>query len=164
MNLEMLTVTTAPKLTDEQAERRHWMSVLARADRTELDAAWNARDDRPDYTWVRQPESGMTMVRGRAGGSGRPFNIGEMTITRCALRLDGDILGIAYVRGRDHRLCELAALFDAMMQDPERRNDVEKRVIRPLARAHAELRQNVQRKTAATRVDFFTMATGRETP
>jgi|AP12_2_1047962.scaffolds.fasta_scaffold08762_3 alpha-D-ribose 1-methylphosphonate 5-triphosphate synthase subunit PhnG len=157
-------MTTAPDLTDEQAERRCWMSVLARADRTALDAAWKARQDHPDFAWVRRPETGMTMVRGRAGGSGRRFNLGEMTVTRCALRLDGDILGVAYVRGRDHRHCELAALFDAMLQDPKRRDDIKQDVIRPLARAHGERRQEAERKTAATRVDFFTMATGREAP
>jgi alpha-D-ribose 1-methylphosphonate 5-triphosphate synthase subunit PhnG len=157
-------MTTARELTDEQAERRQWMSVLARADKEALDAAWQARDDRPEHTWVRPPETGMTMVRGRAGGSGQTFNLGEMTITRCALRLDGDILGVAYVRGRDHRHCELAALFDAMLQDPKRRDDIEQNVIRPLARTHDERRREVERKTAATRVDFFTMATGRVAP
>jgi alpha-D-ribose 1-methylphosphonate 5-triphosphate synthase subunit PhnG len=106
----------------------------------------------------------MTMVRGRAGGSGQAFNLGEMTVTRCALRLDGDILGVAYVRGRDHRHCELAALFDAMLQDPERRDEIKREVIRPLARTRDERRREVERKTAATRVDFFTMATGREAP
>jgi alpha-D-ribose 1-methylphosphonate 5-triphosphate synthase subunit PhnG len=164
MNMNPLNMSSRSPLTDEQDERRHWMSVLARARLNELEAAWEERDDRPAFTWVRRPETGMSMVRGRAGGTGGPFNLGEMTVTRCALRLDDEILGVAYVRGRDHRQCELAAMFDAMMQDPERRDDVEARVIRPLERAQDDARQETKRKTAATRVEFFTMATGRDEP
>jgi len=149
--------------TDDQAERRRWMGVLARAKRAELEAAWNGGNDLPRYAWVRRPETGMTMVRGRAGGTGHPFNFGEMTVTRCALEVDG-VMGIAYVAGRDHRHCELAALFDALMQDPARRDEIEQRVVRPLARAQDDRRQEARRKTAATRVEFFTMATGREAP
>ena len=157
-------MNASPELTTEQTERRHWMSVLARAETGKLDDAWSTFQDRPTFTWVRRPETGMTMVRGRAGGSGRPFNLGEMSITRCALRLDSDILGVAYVRGRDHRRCELAALFDAMMQDPRWHDDIAAKVIRPLSRSQTEARQEARRKTEATRVDFFTMATGRESP
>lgn len=158
------TIMTTPDLTAEQADRRRWMSVLARADTNQLDDAWQTVSDRPDFSWIRRPETGMTMVRARASGSGAPFNLGEMSVTRCALRTDGGIMGVAYVRGRDHRQCELAALFDALMQDPERRADIDKTVIRPLMRGQTEGHQEAKRKTAATRVDFFTMATGRQAP
>jgi alpha-D-ribose 1-methylphosphonate 5-triphosphate synthase subunit PhnG len=155
---------TQPGPTDESVERRRWMRILARAKRNELEAAWNGGNDLPGFAWVRPPETGMTMVRGRAGGAGRPFNLGEMTVTRCALRLDPGILGVAYVAGRDKRHCELAALFDALMQDPARHDEIDERVIRPLARAQDDRRGEARRKTAATRVEFFTMATGREAP
>ena len=59
------------------------------------------------------------MVRGRAGGGGAPFNLGEMTATRCTVRTDGGFVGHAYVAGRDERLAELAALVDALLQDPD---------------------------------------------
>ncbi len=157
-------MSTPVDMTTEQTERRHWMSVLARAETSELDDAWSTFENQPAFTWVRRPETGMTMVRGRASGSGRPFNLGELSITRCALRLDSDILGVAYVKGRDHRQCELAALFDAMMQDPRWHDDIAARVIRPLANNQTDMRQEARRKAEATRVDFFTMATGRKTP
>ncbi len=93
------------------------MGVLARAARDELEAAWETLEPRPAYDRLRPPETGMVMTRGRAGGTGRRFNLGEMTVTRCALRLDSGEMGIAYVAGRDRRHAELAALFDALMQD-----------------------------------------------
>ena len=138
------------------------MSVLAKAGSRELTVAWENLEEAPDHHWVRRPETGMTMVRGRAGGSGKPFNLGEMTVTRCAVNVGDGIMGVAYVRGRDHRHCELAALFDALMQDPRRHDEIDKSVIRPLARAQEERKREARNKTAATRVDFFTMATGRE--
>jgi len=110
---------------------------------------------------VRRPESGMTMVRGRAGGTGAPFNLGEMTVTRCALRLDGGVMGVAYVKGRSHRHAELAALFDALMQVPARRDEIATSIIAPLEAAAYERAEVARRCTAATRVDFFTMATAR---
>ena len=157
-------MATTPDMTEEQADRRHWMRVLARAESHELTAAWDELMDPPAYDWVRRPETGMTMVRGRAGGTGKPFNLGEMTVTRCALNVGDGIMGVAYIKGRDHRHCELAALFDALLQDPRRHDAIDKTVIRPLARAQDEKRRETRDKTAATRVDFFTMATGREAP
>ncbi|MEM7123957.1 MAG: phosphonate C-P lyase system protein PhnG [Pseudomonadota bacterium] len=149
-------------MTEAQADRRYWMSVLAKADSRELSVAWDRLDEPPEHDWIRRPETGMTMVRGRAGGSGEPFNLGEMTVTRCAVNVGDGIMGVAYVRGRDHRHCELAALFDALMQDPRRHDEIDKSVIRPLARAQDERKREARNKTAATRVDFFTMATGRD--
>lgn len=144
------------------ATRRRWMALLAKAGEQELEAAWEALADRPGHVFVRAPESGMTMVRGRAGGTGAPFNLGEMTVTRCALRLADGTMGVAYVKGRSHRHAELAALFDALLQDPARRDEVTQDVILPLERAAHERAEAARRRTAATRVDFFTMATGRD--
>lgn len=155
-----MTITT--DMTEAQADRRYWMSVLAKAESRELSAAWDSLAEPPDHDWIRRPETGMTMVRGRAGGTGKAFNLGEMTVTRCAVNVGDGIMGVAYVRGRDHRHCELAALFDALMQDPRRHDEIDKAVIRPLARAQEERKREARNKTAATRVDFFTMATGRE--
>ncbi len=69
---------------------------------------------------LRGPEAGLVMVRGRTGGGGAPFNLGEMTTTRCTVRTDAGFVGHAYVAGRDERLAEVAALADALLQDPER--------------------------------------------
>lgn len=148
----------------ENDARRHWMGVLARAAEDDLEAAWQGLEQQPDHVWVRRPESGMTMVRGRANGNGAPFNLGEMTVTRCALRLEDGVMGMAYVQGRNHRQAELAALFDALLQRPGQREHLMRTVIAPLERQREERRAAARRRTAATRVEFFTMATGREAP
>ncbi len=41
----------------------------------------------PTITCCAPPRPGMTLVRGRMGGTGSPFNLGEMTVTRCVVRL-----------------------------------------------------------------------------
>jgi alpha-D-ribose 1-methylphosphonate 5-triphosphate synthase subunit PhnG len=131
------------------------MAVLARASRAALEEAVQhcgpARHEP-----VRAPETGMLMVRGRIGGTGDPFNLGEATVTRCAVRLQ-DRLGVGYVLGRDRRRAELAAILDAHLQDPVRRADLLALVVEPLARAQAQAREAASRAAAASRVQFFTM-------
>ena len=100
--------------------RRRWMAALAKAAPGALERAWADLADRPEYGFLRRPEIGSAMVRGRAGGNGRRFNLGEMTVTRCSVRLADGTAGHAYVAGRDKRHAELAAVFDALMQDPAR--------------------------------------------
>jgi alpha-D-ribose 1-methylphosphonate 5-triphosphate synthase subunit PhnG len=138
-------------------ERREWMGLLARAPR-ELLESWSQRAKAPAFSWLRRPESGLAMVRARAGGSGEKFNLGEMTITRCALRLENGASGVAYVQGRDHKKAELAALADALLQTKGTAERVKADLIRPI-RAYLDARAaQVQRKAQATRVDFFTLA------
>jgi len=138
------------------------MAVLARAACPELEAAWETTAERPGHTWLRKPETGMSMIRARTGGNGQPFNLGEVTVTRCALKIADGTMGVAYIKGRAHRHAELAALFDALLQDETRHDEIEGRVIAPLERNGQERKATMQRKAAATRVDFFTMATGRK--
>jgi alpha-D-ribose 1-methylphosphonate 5-triphosphate synthase subunit PhnG len=152
-------------------ERRHWMAVLARADGETIAALLAQCGDPPRFTRLRGPESGLVMVRGRTGGNGAAFNLGEVTVTRCTVRLrrdgqsnDGggqDYVGHAYVTGRDERQAELAAVVDALLQDPVRRDAVRAAVIEPLARAQQEARDLVAAKAAATKVQFFSMRTMR---
>lgn len=101
------------------------------------------------------------MLRGRAGGDGAAFNLSEMTVTRCAVTLSCGTVGHAYVAGRDHRHAELAAALDAALQDPDRRPALMAAVIEPIAAAQADAAAKAARKAAATRVQFFTMATMR---
>ena len=137
--------------------RRHWMGVLARAGAEEIAARLEATA-LPGHTRLRGPETGLVMVRGRAGGDGAPFNLGEMTVTRCAVRLADGAVGHAYRAGRDARAAELSAVLDAALQDPARRDALLDGVIAPLAEAQEAARQTQARKAAATRVQFFTMA------
>ncbi len=137
------------------------MSVLARAPVEALEAGLARQGPLPAWIRLRGPETGLVMVRGRAGGSGSPFNLGEMTVTRCTVRLASGIAGHAYVAGRDERQAELAAVADALLQDPDLSDSLQKAVIGTLAEAQRERRQTRSEKAAATRVEFFSMRTMR---
>jgi alpha-D-ribose 1-methylphosphonate 5-triphosphate synthase subunit PhnG len=136
------------------------MGVLARAERQDLEAAWQALTAPPPYTHVRKPETGLVLVRGRAGGTGAAFNLGEMTMTRCAVRVETAerrFVGLSFVAGRDVRRAELAAVFDALLQDPARHAAIEATVIGPIEARLAEGRRSRAADIAATKVDFFTL-------
>jgi alpha-D-ribose 1-methylphosphonate 5-triphosphate synthase subunit PhnG len=137
--------------------RQHWMSVLARAPAAAIESGLTRDGPLPAWTRVRGPETGLVMVRGRAGGSGSPFNLGEMTVTRCTVRLESGALGHAYIAGRDERQAELAAVADALLQDPADRAVLSAALIEPLAEAQRDQRQTRAEKAAATRVEFFAM-------
>lgn len=139
------------------AARRRWMAVLARAEVAELAARLEACGAEPDYRILRGPESGLVMVRGRAGGGGAPFNLGEMTATRCTVCTGSGLVGHAYVIGRNERLAELAAWSDALLQDPARQSGMLATLIEPLAQRQQVRREAVAAKAAATRVQFFAM-------
>lgn len=138
--------------------RQHWLGVLARTGRDALEQAL-ARITPPPHELVRSPENGMVMLRGRIGGSGDPFHFGEATMTRCAARI-GEHLGIGYVLGRDRRQAELVAVFDALLQDAQRRPMLLREVVEPLAREQARRREERSRAVASSRVEFFTMVRG----
>ena len=142
--------------------RQGWMSLLAKAPEGLLGRLWAAAGIEVAHVWLRPPEIGAVMVRGRAGGTGAPFNLGEMTVTRCALRLEGGpadgLVGHAYVAGRCREKALVAALCDALMQDEVQAVVVRDAVLVPLAQAAAEARETLAAKAAATRVEFFTLA------
>ncbi|KRS15123.1 phosphonate C-P lyase system protein PhnG [Roseovarius indicus] len=142
-------------------ERKAWMSLLAKAPAAELARLWEAFGDEPGHEWLRAPEAGGVMVRGRAGATGAPFNLGEMTVTRCSLKLEGGAVGHAYVQGRDKRQARQAALVDALMQTGEAAT-VREAILDPLAGALEAARAARAAKAAATKVDFFTMVRGED--
>jgi alpha-D-ribose 1-methylphosphonate 5-triphosphate synthase subunit PhnG len=146
----------------DHERRRRWMSVLATAAPASLEAAWGRIDPRPQYALLRKPEVGLVMVRGRAGGTGMRFNLGELPITRCSVRLDVGAVGHAWVGGRDPRHAELAAVFDALLQDEVRRPGLETKLIGPLAAFREAARLASAGRSAPTRVEFFTMIRGEE--
>jgi alpha-D-ribose 1-methylphosphonate 5-triphosphate synthase subunit PhnG len=140
--------------------RPEWMALLARAPLALLESALAPQPERA-LQWLRRPETGLYMVQGRAGGTGERFNLGEMTVTRCALRAsahDGAPVGVAYVRGRNHRQAELAALADALLQDPAQHDELAQGLLAPV-RQHLAAEQALrQARVRATTVDFFTVA------
>lgn len=102
----------------------------------------------------------MVMLRGRVGGTGDAFNLGEATVTRCALRVGSGALGVGYTLGRDRRKAELVALFDALLQDDTRQAYLQQAVMDPLASQQAAQRDAASRSAAASRVEFFTFVRG----
>lgn len=143
-------------------ERQRWMSLFARAETAELESVWAVFAEKPDYVFLRRPETGLVMIRGRAGGTGQPFNMGEMTVTRCAVQLAEGSIGHGYVAGRDRRHAELAAVFDALMQRNDARQLLEATLSVPVEERLAARRRAAAARTAATRVDFFTLVRGED--
>ena len=149
-----------PVNSNRKTARQRWMGTLAKSSLRDLEAAWRKLGERPAYRFLRKPESGLVMVRGRAGGSGRRFNLGEMTVTRCVVEVENQHTGFSYVAGRDHRHAELAAVFDALLQDPQRTETLSGIVIGALDRILRQKRAKQAKKAAASKVDFFTMVRG----
>ncbi|WP_067335706.1 phosphonate C-P lyase system protein PhnG [Stappia indica] len=136
------------------------MDVLAASPGGEIAACAAALGDLPEAMPVRGPEIGLVMVRGRIGGDGAPFNLGEAAVTRATVRLAGGTVGHAYALGQDRAKARLCAVLAAMWSEGARRDDIEAQVLTPLAAARAEETSRVKREAAATRVDFFTMVRG----
>jgi alpha-D-ribose 1-methylphosphonate 5-triphosphate synthase subunit PhnG len=144
----------------DRPDRRAAMAVLAQAQAHEIAAGLAALGPAPAHDEVRPAETGLVMVRGRIGGDGAPFNLGEATVTRCAVQLATGEIGFGYVLGRDRDKARLAALCDALWQSAAHRGAVEENVLAPLrARQHDRLAR-ARGETAATKVDFFTLVRG----
>jgi alpha-D-ribose 1-methylphosphonate 5-triphosphate synthase subunit PhnG len=141
----------------ENAARQRWMRVLAKASPDEVASACAALGHKPNVQFVRPPETGLALLRGRIGGRGAPFNFGEATVTRCVVRLGGDEggpMGFGYVMGRDKNRAEQAALFDALLQrgNAEAARQIDKLEAAQAARVAAQAGQ-----AATSKVDFFTL-------
>ncbi|MEM9797348.1 MAG: phosphonate C-P lyase system protein PhnG [Pseudomonadota bacterium] len=137
-------------------ERRDWLSIMARAPHARLMAL--AAPFERQVEIVRAAEIGSVMVRGRMGGSGAAFNLGEMSVTRAAVALDGHV-GHGHVQGRSKAAAQAAALVDALMQGPDA-EQVEAAILQPLLAERQAAARTRSAKAAATKVDFFTMVRG----
>jgi alpha-D-ribose 1-methylphosphonate 5-triphosphate synthase subunit PhnG len=145
--------------TPPNLARQQWMSLLAQADPAELTAAMDAFAPPADTSWLRPAQTGLYMLRGRVGGTGPQFNFGEITVTRCSVQV-GEHIGHAWVRGTHARHAELAAVADALMQDPHQTEQVRAQVIEPLKQSLEQRREAESRKAAASKVEFFTVVRG----
>lgn len=142
----------------ETDARRAVMALCAAATTDELGRALTGLGA-PEAEDLRAPEIGLVMATGRIGGDGRPFNLGEVSVTRAAVRLTDGRTGFAYHLGRDRRRARQAAILDALWQGD--RLSVEA-ALAPVARRRAEEAAAEARRTAATRVDFLTLARGED--
>ena len=67
-------------------------------------------------------------------------------------------MGVAYVLGRSHRQVQLAALADALLQDPALQPVLDVQLLEPI-RTHLRTTQaERQARAVSTKVDFFTVA------
>ena len=144
---------------NQQAQRQAAMAVLAHAEAGEIAA--RLRDFvLPAHQDLRAPENGLVMLRGRVGGDGAPFNLGEATVSRAAVRLASGEVGFGYTLGRDGEKARLIALCDALVQSRDFGAAVERDVIAPLREQLKTARKQAAAETAATKVDFYTMVRG----
>jgi alpha-D-ribose 1-methylphosphonate 5-triphosphate synthase subunit PhnG len=146
----------------DQADRKAAMATLAQSPGDDIVRLWNDAGLPSEAELLRGPETGLVTVRGRIGGGGAPFNVGETTVTRATVRLASGQVGHCYALGRDKQKAKLAAIADALWQDPARRGEIETRIIAPLQAALAKAREQRRAETAATKVDFFTMVRGED--
>jgi len=150
-----------PEDSPEQASQPRRLAVLAQVPESLLETAWHELTDKPVITRLRGPETGLLMVRGRAGGCGQQFNLGEVPVTRATVCLADTTPGYGFVLGQRARHAELIARFDALVAEGSRAAEIKHAVVVPAAhyrdRADAAMRERAE----ATRVDFSTLVRGR---
>ncbi|MCZ8261586.1 MAG: phosphonate C-P lyase system protein PhnG [Beijerinckiaceae bacterium] len=144
---------------EPMARRQGHFATLARAGLAEVEAVLAEAPAIPNFNMLKRPETGTIMVEGRAGGAGRRFNLGEATMTRCAIRLDDGTLGFSYALGRDTAKAQKAAVLDALLQKEGPDGPLHSAMLR-LGERQKQARAQASRKAAATKVEFFTMVRG----
>ena len=155
-----MTMDRAATAAAGQESRQRWLSGLAKVDDAVFDALWRQIEERlPPHRTLRNPEIGLTMVRGRTGGTGEAFNIGEMTVTRASIRFDRGTIGHDYIAGRKPERAQRIALVDALFQENAA---LAAAALPSLEAAITGKRDDRARKAAATKVDFFTLVRGED--
>ena len=139
--------------------RSEWLSVLAKAPQQLFEDLWRSSNLDPSYDIIRPAEIGGIMVRGRMGGTGDPFNLGEMTVSRASVKLSCGTVGHGYVKGRAKTMALRIALCDALLQTADA-NKVDAKILQPLIEAKLTSDKEIADKAAATKVDFFTLVRG----
>ena len=147
--------------SEDHAPRQHWLGLMAKAPKGRVATLLDQTMTRPAFTWLRAPEVGSTMVRARAGATGSPFNLGEVTVTRCALTLATGEVGHAYIQGRSKDDAEAVAVVDALMQTTAA-TTLQVQVLDVIEAEQTAKRDTRAAKAAATKVDFFTMVRGED--
>jgi alpha-D-ribose 1-methylphosphonate 5-triphosphate synthase subunit PhnG len=140
--------------------RRAAMAVLTSSDAGEIARHLAALGPLPPHEDLRAGEAGMVMVRGRIGGDGAPFNLGEATVSRAAVRLASGETGVGYVLGRDREHARLIALVDALVQSATHADAVEQHILAPIRARLDDARRTDAEQVAATKVEFFTLVRG----
>ena len=138
------------------------MAVLAGATVEEMRRGLACLSGPPESSELRRSETGLVMLRGRVAGQGARFNLGEATVTRASVRLASGEIGASYILGRDAERARLAALIDALWQREDFRAAVETHILAPSRNRQSAERKAKAERTAATKVDFFTLVRGED--
>ncbi|MEO6013307.1 MAG: phosphonate C-P lyase system protein PhnG [Devosia sp.] len=150
--------SAAAQTTD--GARQAALGVLANAAATDLETIWHTWENQPEVQMIRSPETGLIMLRGRTGGGGAPFNLGEATVSRASVRIDSGEIGHGYCLGRDLDKARLIAVLDALYQrEPD---NIDFAILRPLRDISHAADEKQRAETAATKVEFFTVARGED--
>lgn len=148
-------------MSEDHTPRQQWLGLMAKAPMARVANLLDGTVKRPEFIWLRAPEVGSTMVRARAGATGGPFNLGEITVTRCALTLSTGEVGHAYIQGRSKADAEAVAVVDALMKTAVAAT-LQTQVLDVLEVEQTAKRDARAAKAAATKVDFFTMVRGED--
>ena len=146
------------------AARAERLRLLSLAEESSLEAFLDGLDKKgvlPCWTLTRGPECGLVMVRGRVGGQGAPFNAGEALVTRACVKMDAG-LGCGYVLGEEPRHAELIAVLDALWQKEEFARLLDAELVPDLVARLQARYEDDRSRSAATKVDFFTMVRGED--
>lgn len=146
----------------ETARAKRASDLIARATRAELHSLLEESGLGGEATPLRGPETGLVMVRGRIGGGGAPFNLGEVTVSRASVRLVSGTVGHAHALGTDREKVRLGAVVHALWREEATRARIETGLLQPIERRIFEEQARKRAETAATRVDFFTMVRGED--
>jgi alpha-D-ribose 1-methylphosphonate 5-triphosphate synthase subunit PhnG len=143
-----------------EEQRQRWMSALAQAPIDVLEFVWHEIEGTVSYRFIEKPAVSTVTVRVRGVGAGWGLALGEMRVSRCSVQLPQGTIGHGYVAGRDLRHAELAAVFDALLQDPSRRPFLETRLIGPMLRAAGSSVTAGAAPESAARAQLFTVTCG----
>ncbi len=154
----------ADQMANEVAQRTALLRICSEATDLELANALQALGDLPAMTEIRPPEIGLTMLRGRMGGDGPPFNLGEATVTRAAVRLGTGVTGVSYLLGRRPEAARTAARIDALGQLSAYRPLIDELLVQPVGNRLSSERLIERAEAASTKVDFFTLVRGEDQP
>ncbi len=144
----------------KQKDRQEWIGLLGSADPLDLETVKKEHAQGVEITHVVKPETGMIMVQAKADGSNSRFNLGEVTVSRCVLEIKKKYMGTAWIMGSDLRHAELAALFDALLQDPVTRDKLADILIKQLKIKQTAKNEHLAQNASETRVEFFTLKRG----
>lgn len=155
-----MSMTTA--FSNPVPDRQRAMACFARATAGELHSQLDGYLSQLEVIDLKPAETGLVMLRGRMGGDGAPFNLGEATVSRAVVQLTDGTRGYGHVLGRDCTRARLAAIADALWQKPEARADIEAGIVVPVAARLAAEKAGLRARSAATKVDFFTLVRGED--